>query len=189
MRRTPTLKECEVCASPFRVKPSAINRAKTCSWDCRSALLSQRYKGQKSPFIGHSHTDHTKRQISSTLLGRKLSKIHRERIALYPRTMAHRSHIAEAMRGPSHPNWKGGITAENHRVRHSLEYKEWRRAVFERDDYTCQECGERGGDLHADHIKPFAFYPALRSKLSNGRTLCVPCHRETPTYGRNTLTA
>ncbi len=87
------------------------------------------------------------------------------------------------MRGENNPNWKGGITPIYKKIRESLEYEEWRTKVFERDLYTCQECGEIGGYLNADHIKPFAFYSELRFELSNGRTLCVPCHRNTPTYG------
>lgn len=65
----------------------------------------------------------------------------------------------------------------------TFEYKEWRRAVFVRDAYTCVECGQRGGRLHADHIKPWSTHPALRYEVSNGRTMCVPCHSKTPTYG------
>lgn len=33
-----------------------------------------------------------------------------------------------------------------------------------------------------DHIKPFAYYPDLRFELSNGRTLCIDCHKKTDTY-------
>lgn len=79
--------------------------------------------------------------------------------------------------GPRHHNWKGGITPKNRLIRTSTEYKAWRDAVFERDQYTCQRCGQHGGDLHADHIQPFALYPDLRLVVSNGRTLCPPCHR------------
>lgn len=60
----------------------------------------------------------------------------------------------------------------------------WRKAVFERDNYTCQICKVRGKQIQADHIKPFKYFPELRWILSNGRTLCVPCHRKTDTYGR-----
>ena len=64
-------------------------------------------------------------------------------------------------------------------IRYSKEAKEWRKAVFERDNYTCQYCKVRGGYLEADHIKPFAFFPELRFVLSNGRTLCRKCHNKT----------
>lgn len=97
--------------------------------------------------------------------------------------MRNKSHPREGTKWPersgaNHHNWKGGITTENRTIRNSLEYKHWRVAVFERDDYTCQGCGERGGRLQADHIKPFALYPSLRLSVDNGRTLCVACHRK-----------
>lgn len=76
----------------------------------------------------------------------------------------------------------GARTADK-KIRQSEVYKAWRTLVFERDDYTCVTCGVKGGKLHADHIKPFAFYPELRLEVTNGRTLCVPCHQMTDTYG------
>lgn len=72
---------------------------------------------------------------------------------------------------------------ENAKIRSSWAYIQWRKAVFIRDDYTCQFCQKRGVKIHADHIKPFGEYPDLRLDVNNGRTLCVPCHRKTPTYG------
>lgn len=89
-------------------------------------------------------------------------------------------------KGSSNPNWKGGITPINKKLRNSEEYKLWRKAVFERDKYICVWCKVSGAKayLHADHIKPFAFYPELRFAIDNGRTLCKSCHRKTDTYGR-----
>lgn len=81
-------------------------------------------------------------------------------------------------RGPASATWQGGITAIHAQIRNSTEARNWRAAVFKRDDYTCQKCEKRGGgELHADHIKPFSVYPDLRFELSNGRTLCKECHR------------
>lgn len=62
-------------------------------------------------------------------------------------------------------------------IRRSTEYKEWRNAVYKRDDYTCQVCGKKGVKLNAHHIKPFAYYHDLRTDLGNGITLCVECHK------------
>lgn len=87
------------------------------------------------------------------------------------------------LKGNKNPNWKGGVTPIYKKIRKSKEYVAWRKAVYERDNYTCQNCKETGGRLNADHIKPFADYPELRFELDNGRTLCVPCHRKTETWG------
>lgn len=86
-------------------------------------------------------------------------------------------------RGEKSATWKGGITPINKKIRNSLQMQKWRKAVFERDNYTCKMCGQVGKYLNADHIKPFAYFPKLRFAISNGRTLCVPCHRKTDTYG------
>ena len=86
--------------------------------------------------------------------------------------------------GERNPNWKGGISSEYKRIRESAKYKEWRKAVFERDNYTCIWCGDnQGGNLEADHIKPRKKYPELVFDIDNGRTLCKICHRKTETWG------
>lgn len=84
--------------------------------------------------------------------------------------------LSERMRGEGNHFWKGGINGENDTLRHRREYKDWRIAVFERDDYTCQCCGIRGGKLNAHHINSFADHPDLRYNVNNGITMCVNCH-------------
>ena len=91
--------------------------------------------------------------------------------------------ISEKSKGKNNWNWKGGITPINQAIRNSVKYKEWRKQVFERDNYRCIWCGIRGGYIEADHIKPFAFFPELRFAIDNGRTLCINCHNTTK-YGR-----
>lgn len=93
-----------------------------------------------------------------------------------------RLRMREAHRGEKCNFWKGGITSSNLAIRHSVEMRIWREKIFERDNYTCVWCGIRGVYLNADHIKSFAHYPELRFELSNGRTLCEPCHHKTPTF-------
>jgi len=84
-------------------------------------------------------------------------------------------------------NWKGGLTKKSKIIRNSAKYRNWRKSIFERDNFTCQICDKTGGDLNADHIKPFSLFPNLRFEINNGRTLCVPCHRKTDTYGFNII--
>ena len=92
--------------------------------------------------------------------------------------------IGKANSGSNSNWWKGGITPINLKIRTSAKYNNWRKQVFERDNYTCQICGQRGGKLNADHIKPFSLFPELRFELSNGRTLCLGCHRKTGTFAK-----
>jgi len=61
--------------------------------------------------------------------------------------------------------------------RNMPEYIEWRSAVYERDNWTCQECGTQG-PLNAHHIKSWAHHPEFRFDIDNGVTLCEKCHAE-----------
>ena len=110
--------------------------------------------------------------------GRKLSTETKLKMSLY----------RSSLRGAQTPNWRGGTSRIYKTGYYSVEYKNWRKLVFERDNYTCQECGITGDKtyLTAHHIKGFAHYPELRYDLDNGKTLCEPCHSKTDNYkGRN----
>lgn len=101
------------------------------------------------------------------------------------------------MKGNKHPNWRGGVTPLAEAIRKCLEYKAWRKAVFERDKHTCQLCGDsRGGNLVADHIYAFSWIledheiTSMEQALQcahlwdvlNGRTLCEECHEKTDNF-------
>lgn len=94
-------------------------------------------------------------------------------------------------KGASHPNWNNGKTEKlRNIVKGNREYKIWRSKVFERDQWTCQNCKKVGGILNAHHIKYFrnivrefnikTFNDALSCELlwdiNNGITLCEECH-------------
>ena len=136
------------------------------------------------------HTEETRQKQSDSRKGKVSWNKGKTGYKTKPCSEERRQNISKAKKGKAMPwvvgennhNWKGGITPINTKIRNSTEYKNWRVSVFERDNYTCQECGSRGVELHADHIKPFAFHPELRLVMSNGRTLCVPCHKATDTY-------
>ena len=77
-----------------------------------------------------------------------------------------------------HWNWKGGITEATARLRQTPEYHEWRRKVYARDRWTCQNCGDKTRNLVAHHLKSFRDFPEFRFEVSNGITLCRPCHKQ-----------
>ena len=84
------------------------------------------------------------------------------------------------MFGKNNPNWKDGRGYER-KCRHKMpEVNHWRRCVYARDRYTCVLCGYRatkGDTLNAHHIEPWAENEEKRFDVSNGMTLCKPCHK------------
>lgn len=128
---------------------------------------SERVSGEMNPFYGKMHNAEFKKRQSERKVGVPLSQDHKKA-------------LSAALQGVPVAQWIGYKTDESKIARKSSRYAEWRKTVFERDDYTCQMCGNRGGVLHPHHIKKFSSHPELRYEPSNGVTLCAaPCHRNT----------
>ena len=109
-------------------------------------------KGEKCPSIseslkGHKHSKETRRKQS------------------------------ENWKGEKNPNYKGGISPINTRIRNGIEVRLWKEAVYIRDSFTCQKCGDnKGRNLIAHHIRNFAEEKELRTSIENGITFCEKCH-------------
>ena len=141
--------------------------------------------------VGKKHSEETKRKMSlaqigikNHMWGKKRTEESRKKIS---EKIAREKHPFWGKFGESSPNWKGGLTRKNAALRNTFELKLWRNAIYKRDNFSCVFCGYkskglRPSDINADHIKSFAHFPELRFELSNGRTLCVSCHRKTDTY-------
>ena len=85
--------------------------------------------------------------------------------------------ISEGLKGENHYNWQGGITSKIRKARNSREYRQWRKGIFERDNYTCQYSGETDCILHAHHIYNFEDSIPLRYELTNGIILSEEAHK------------
>jgi len=165
--------KCQICQLKSIISSSGRFKNKLIPWNKGKKGLQVGWnKGKKMPdgFGEKIRLDKLRHEkISRSLKGKPLSDSHKLALTGIP-------HLP--MRGSNHHSWKGGITPLNHSIRNSLEYDMWRRAVLQKDDYTCQKCKKRGGYLNAHHIKQFALYPELRFIVSNGITMCEECHKE-----------
>ena len=119
-----------------------------------------------------------KRKLSEAHKGKKMSEEQRLAMSLARKGKVPINVLRGDFKGEKHPNWKGGITPLTIKIRNSKEYSVWRTLVFKRDNYSCVLCSITGVYLEADHIKRFSEFPALRLEVSNGRTLCKPCHKQ-----------
>ena len=207
------LKNCIICSRQYYAKPSRFAKSNYCSRRCQRIG----YTGKKIlPFTeehknkirlalkGRIFTENHRKMLSLSMTGRKQdAEVIAKRVAKntgQKRTQEEKIRMSISakngktgkhgnwLKGCQCHTWKGGITPLNEKIRHSREYKFWRKSVFERDNFTCLLCNKRSkkGDavyLQADHIKSFAFYPELRFDINNGRTLCIECHKKTDTYG------
>jgi len=117
------------------------------------------YKGKKKPPL----TKKQRQNISKAHLGQKSFRKGKKYLDIS---------------GEKHYNWKGGITPIHTQIRMSLEYKLWKKSVFERDNFTCQKYEIRGGNLIAHHINNFSEFPELRFAIDNGITLSEKAHKE-----------
>jgi hypothetical protein len=109
--------------------------------------------------------------------GKKLSKEHKEKLRQAKLKNPVRYWLGKVKpRGEDSPLWKGGISRNVHSLT-SPDYKNWRKLVFERDNYKCKinnkDCK---GQLQAHHILRWADYPELRYEINNGITLCQAHH-------------
>lgn len=78
--------------------------------------------------------------------------------------------------GENNPNYKPEKTYEERMDDRSYpEYKEWRKLVFEKYNYTCVICGSK--DIQAHHIEDYSSNPELRTNVDNGIVLCGEHHR------------
>lgn len=135
--------------------------------------------GDRHPLYGKHHTAEAKEKMRKARLGKKPANAGKP-----------------GKRGPQSNNWKGGITPVRKAIRESLSYQKWRKGCFERDHFTCQECGVPGGALNAHHKKTFVSllreavelspllqpYDAVMAYepfwvVGNGVTLCEECHK------------
>ena len=166
-------KTCVVCGNEFNAVP-ARTQAKCCSNSCRYVL-------QKTTRLGESNGrwkggDPEK---PCQFCGGPIKRKGLPFSIWQERKFCSKDCVVQGQKrfyGTEHPRFNPQSTSRT-RLFSKGTQREWSARVMVRDDFVCQSCGKRGGDMHAHHIKPWKDHPELRFDVSNGTTLCVKCHR------------
>lgn len=144
---------------------------KYCLWCHEELKLNNNRDIVRKNFCSHSHRQKYRFKHGEWSMNR-----------LWEKNNTPEANAKKSLPREKNPNWLGDRKMLK-RPRTSYEGNKWRKAVFERDNYTCQECGKHGGKLNAHHIVGYYENEEERWNVDNGITLCVPCHKKTDTYG------
>lgn len=167
-------KICKNCGKEFEVWNYRKDTAKYCSNKCNYIGL----KGRIMPLK-------IREKISNSEKGRIFSKEHKLKLSLHAKSR-------KPKYGKDAYAWKGGKTSIQRCIRENYRKKHWVKTCLERDNFTCQLCNHRGGDLEVHHKFPFAkildtyqiktIQDAIKCdflwNITNGLTLCKSCHKQ-----------
>jgi 5-methylcytosine-specific restriction endonuclease McrA len=115
----------------------------------RMSNLAKERTGEKNPFFNRRHSEKTKNKM---------------RIAAKERT------------GKRNPNYRHGNYKRRTKDFLIHEFKEVRDQAFINDNYTCQFCAKKGGDLHAHHRIPYWVCKEAYLDVENLIICCKACH-------------
>jgi hypothetical protein len=148
--------ECPTCGASFYLRASRIALGRRfCSPQC--ALAPRATKTKPCSFCRLPFKPRQSRHI-------------------YCSAACRNAGMGKTKSGPNNTNWNGGVSR---RQKSTAKSREWTSAVFERDNYTCVACCRRyGRKLEAHHKDAYHWCADRRFDVSNGVTVCRPCHKE-----------
>jgi 5-methylcytosine-specific restriction endonuclease McrA len=178
--------KCYTCNKLIKRSPSLIKEKNFCDHSCYSKYKSKLWKKEKNPnwnggelklkclVCGKSFTRKRHGQYEPKFCSRKCYSQYRS---------IH--YIKE-----NHPMWRGVITRTTKPLRSKKKYNDWRKEILERDNHTCQICGETKHLVVHHKIRLYDLYELYRKKhnkvdgldeffydKNNGITLCKSCHK------------
>lgn len=156
---------CQVCGAAFSVSASRVKwgRGRSCSRACQYASNRLKLSRPKVAFTcigcGAVFERHASQAVDTpTKIG----------VAKYCSRECRDRHRV----GLLHPQFIGRPIATR-----GPNWQAQKRSARSRDARVCQQCGDRGTDVH--HIRPFRLFQdyQLANRLENLVTLCRGCHR------------
>lgn len=163
--------KCDCCGKDITKPPSLVKEHNFCNRECMANYMK------------------TGKTVKCYICGKDFYKIksQAERSEKHFCSENCKHEYQKGLVGELNPQYNPNLTDEERIVnRDYLEYTNWRDEVYKRDDYTCQKCGQRKGDINAHHLDGYHWDKEHRTDINNGVTLCVSCHKSFhKTYGNH----
>lgn len=175
---------CPVCGKEFSKRVTKECQTMYCSKECA-------YKGRSLGFTKRKvkngyNTNRTKIKKNCAFCDKEFTFFKGENRKYCSRNCFYSAH-RKNMLANKNPSWNGGSSYEKRSYR-GYNWERQRKLCFERDEYTCQICGNKcisrrdlddnnGGKLiQAHHI--IDYNESKSNRLSNLLTLCASCHKK-----------
>ena len=161
---------CYICKKEFNRKPALIKRAvhPVCSRECQTELKKKR------------------KIVNCIICGKEILRSDK-RLSIRPNPTCSKECKAILQHNISYnPEISD---EEREQTRKNPKNRKFIKDVLERDDYTCQICGNRGGELVVHHLNGYNWDKENRYNINNGKVLCEKCHmnfHKIYGYGNNT---
>jgi hypothetical protein len=155
---------CEICQSPFEVKPNRVGRAKTCSAECVSKLRARAAAAANSRQV---------KQICAyckTEFSVSPSRIESEKLYC-SQNCYWADHVGEKS-----PRWRGGTSDRTTLRLRSPSWKKTANSIRSQRGNVCEVCGYVGSDykLSVHHIVPWEV--SQDDSPENLLVVCKSCH-------------
>lgn len=168
-------KVCNFCGKTYQTKSASRKKCPDC---CKCEFCGKQMPNGSDRFCGLSCSGKWKFQTNQNVqAAMSLGPISPIRGKSISKALTGRPRLE--LRGENNPNWKGGGQSERHFAMGRVEYFNWRRSVFRRDGFKCmnKKCITGSKQFHAHHILSWKDHPDKRYEITNGITVCVPCHK------------
>ena len=176
---------CNICGKEFN---SFRKDTKCCSNKCMGKWRSINLIGENNPLYGKERLDiRGENNINYNRIKCKCDYCNKEFETTPSKSKLHPNHNFcsmscsnkfNAKKGEDNPNYNPNLTDEERAVRRTYtEYGEFVKKVLERDNYTCQLSGKRGGKLEVHHLNSYNWDKEHRTDIDNGITLTKEIHR------------